>query len=58
MNWATKVMHGAKLKDFQFIRRAADDGYAIGARVQLRQVQTPGQLRLPLINTHSPWTSP
>ncbi|MBL7939604.1 MAG: hypothetical protein JNL43_09610 [Flavobacteriales bacterium] len=29
VNWATKVMLGAKLKDFQFIRRTAEDGYAI-----------------------------
>ena len=29
VNWATKVMLGHKLKDFQFIRRTAEDGYAI-----------------------------
>jgi carbamoyl-phosphate synthase large subunit len=29
VNWATKVMLGHKLKDFQFIRRMAEDGYAI-----------------------------
>ena len=34
MNWATKVMLGAKLKDFQFKPRL--DGYAIGTRLQLR----------------------
>ena len=41
VNWATKVMLGAKLKDFQFKPRL--DGYAIGARLQLRQVPQRGQ---------------
>ncbi len=41
VNWATKVMLGHKLKDFQFKPRL--DGYAIGARVQPRQVPERGQ---------------